>query len=45
MQKDPSHFQLVEKITAILANSVYILKFIDDAFQAHLCLLSSHVFL
>ena len=30
------------KIT-ILTNPVFILKNIDDAFQAHLCLLSSHV--
>ena len=35
--------QLSEKTTIISTNLVYFLKHIDDAFQAHLCLLSSHV--
>ena len=35
--------QLLEKTTTISANPDFFLKHIGDAFQAHLCLLSSHV--
>ena len=35
--------KLVEKRATILTNLVCLLKNIDDVFQAHLCLLSSHV--
>ena len=39
MQKDPSHFKLMEKIT-FSTNAVFVLKYINDMFQAHLCLLN-----
>ena len=50
MQYDHAYFAqgqyslewVVEKTTTILTNPVFFLKRIDDAFQAHLWLLSIH---
>ena len=39
------HDKLMVKTTTISTNPAFFLKHIDDAFQAHLCLLSSHVYL
>ena len=36
--------KLVEKATTISTNPVFLLKHNGNAFQAHLCLLSSHVY-
>ena len=40
-KSEDHHDKLMVKTTTISTNPVFFLKHIDDAFQAHLCLLSS----